>query len=1132
MSEATLRFRLALPKVCLFLTLFAIIPIAIFAQNNTGDDRITMNVKNASYREIFSEIKSQTGKVVWYDSKFDDTKKINVSFTNTPLNEVMNTVLKKTGLSWKTRNDNILINEKDIGSPVDADPKSVSNNQSGTGMPKSANNLIDINGTVTDEQNSPIPGATVLIKGTQTGTTTNSDGVFILKNVPNDVTIIISSVSYFSKEISVHNKKNIGRIELSKLTEQLDETVILAYTTTTGRKLTGNVSTVKFKAIQNSPVSNPILAVAGRVPGITITQASGFSGGGVDIVIQGLNSLQKGVSPFYVIDGVPYTQSLLRNLADVLKTSGLGDGDGAVNGSPLSFINPNDIESIEILKDADATAIYGSRAANGAIIITTKRGKSGKMKADIIYQKGFGKVAKMMPLMNTQEYLSMRREGKLNDGAQIRSTDYDINGTWDSTKNTDWQKELIGNKATYNDIQVSISGGNENIKYLIGSGYHKETTVFPTDLSNQKASVRFNLDATSNDNKFKVTFSGSYLNSDNNLPVQDITKLAMILAPNMPSLLNADGSLNWAQTSTGISTINPNPLAYLTQLYKNNTNNLIGNTVFSYHISKEISIKTNLGYNSLQTDELSTVSTSAAPPERRPMLTRTSTFGFNKISTWIIEPQISYNRDIMNGELSLLLGGSIQQSNKNRKEIMASGFSNDDLLENLSAATEITTPPNSTIISKYKYNAAFFQLNYNWGNKYIINISGRRDGSSRFGIKNRFHNFSAVGVAWIFSNESFIKRYFPVLSFGKLKSSFGTTGNDQVGDYSYLSLYESFNSDIPYRGGTSLEINRIYNPYLQWEQTQKFSIGLDIGFKNDRFFANTTFYKNRSSNMLVTASVPSTAGPIGGLIANLPAVIQNSGIEMSLSTLNIRTKNFKWSTDINLTVPKNKLKSFSNLESSPYKNIYILNSPVNISRVYKSAGVNATTGRYQFYDKEGKITETPSTDIANYNQTIDPNPKYYGGINNSFSLKGFSLDILFQYVKQKGKNAPYVGNPPGTGKNNQPTFVLNRWRKDGDIAPVQRYTSSKFDIATAFFNQLQSDYYWEDASFIRCKNVAFSYNFPTSWLSKARINSCRLFINAQNLFTITPYTGLDPETQSSFTMPPLRVITFGVNLTF
>lgn len=1088
---------------------------------------ITLSAKRTTLGDIFEHIIKETGITVWYSGEVGNREARDVSFKNTPLRTVLDKVLPKD-LSWKFRGKEIIITKKGISESSVDDPKD--NTLSKTGLPENLPVDIDVTGRVIDENGDPIPGATILIKGSKRGTTTDANGNFSLTDVPASGVVSVSSVSFLTKDIAINKRAAIGSIQLSKYVGQLDETIVLAYTKTTNRLLTGNVSKVSAKDIKNSPVSNPILAVVGRAPGIQISQSTGFAGGGVNIVIQGQNSLQRGIVPFYVIDGVPFAQSLVANLGSMLGNSGRGDGTGVNLGSPLSYINPADIESIEILKDADATAIYGSRAGNGAIIITTKRGKAGGMRLNLNFQTGWGRVARRLNLLNTKEYLNVRREAFSNDNIfNIPSYAYDLNGTWDSTKNTDWQKELLGGKAKYNDAQVELSGGNANIRYLIGGNYHRESTVFPTNLADTKVSTRINLDVSSTDKRFVLNFSGSYLLDNNRLPLQDLTRSAMSLPPNMPDLKNADGTLNWGTNSLGVSTISPHPLAYLQQQYKNYTSNLVSNIVLNYKVFDNLVIKSNFGYNSLLTDEIVTTPLSAFAPERRVFAIRTSEFGFNSIKSWIVEPQINYNWNKGLGELSVIVGGSFQQVNKSRNGISASGFANDLSLENLNAATSVSIPMSSILSSEYKYSAGFLQLNYNWNNRYLLNVSGRRDGSSRFGLKSRFHNFGAIGASWIFSEEDFFQKMLSFVSFGKLKASYGVTGNDQIGDYVYESLYQDNNGDIPYRGGTSLLLDKINNPYLQWEETRKLSVGLDLGLFSDKFLLNTVYYRNRSSNMLVQATIPATSGPTLGLVANLPAVILNNGFEIAVTSYQIRKKDLQWSTSINLTIPRNSLTYFPNLESSPYAYIYVIGQPANLVRRYRSSGVNQQTGMYEFLDKDNKVTNTPNSDPANFNDYINPNPDWYGGFLNSLTYRRLSFDILFQFVKQLGENTPFSASSPGEASYNFTTNVLNRWRKEGDVASVQRLTTENFDLIDADRNQLSSNAYWEDASFIRLKNVALSYNFGDAIMSRLKLKELRAFINAQNLLTITPYNGLDPETKLNFSMPPLRVITIGIH---
>lgn len=1100
------------------------------AQGGTSAIPITYSAKRTTLKDVFEHIIKETGVTLWYPEEVGQRETRDVSFKNTPLRSVLDKLLPKD-LYWKFKGKEILILKKGISESSVADPKD--NTPSKPGLPALPVDVdIDVTGRVVDENGNPIPGATILIKGHNKGTITDGNGNFRLQGVPENAVLTISNVSFLTKEHPVKGSAVLGAITLKQLEKKLDDVVILAYSKTTNRLLTGNVSSVKAKDIQNSPVNNPILAVAGRVPGIVINQSSGFAGSGVDIQIQGMNSFFNGTAPFIVIDGIPYPQSLLPNLANVQKFSGRGSGGGPTNGNPLSYINTADIESIEILKDADATAIYGSRAANGAIIITTKRGKEGQMRVDANLQTGFGKVAKRLKLLDTRDYLTIRKEAFNNDNRMPGSRDYDLNGTWDTTRSADWQKELIGGKAKYTEVQLSVSGGSPYVQYAVSGNYHRETTVLPTDLSNSKISTRFNIDGQSKNRRLRVNFSGSYLSDNNRLPVTDLTSQAMSLAPVFPRLRNADGSLNWAPNANGISTITNHPLASLTQYYTNQTNNLLGNLSIQYNVFGGLDVKLTSGYNKLHTDEISTRPSSSMNPERRSTFIRGADFGYNDISSWIVEPQLLYKSKIAKGDLNALVGMSFQEMNSNRRQITATGFSNDDVMENISAATTLTSSQASSIVSQYKYNAVFAQLNYNWANKYIINLSGRRDGSSRFGADNKFHNFYGTGIAWVFSEEQFAKNFSEtignVITYGKVKFSYGTTGNDQIGDYNYLSLYQNNSFGIPYRGINSLTINRIANEALQWEETKKLSLGLDLGFINDRILINSAYYRNRSSNMLLPGDIPSTAGPINGLTVNLPLIIQNSGFEVAVTTINLKRSNFNWSSGFNFTIPKNQIIAYRP-GADNYTKSTTIGYPINVVRLYRSAGVNSETGKYQFYDKDGKIIDNPTTDPLNNTKFINPNEKFYGGLTNTLTYKGITLDILISFVKRMGRNEP-LSIPPGYTINNQQSRVLDRWTKEGDVAPFQKLTMSDFGLYFPFFYQLSSDAYWEDASYVRFKNVSISYSFPEKLLRAAKLQGGRVFLNAQNVLTITSYRGLDPETLSNVSLPPLKVVTAGIQV--
>lgn len=822
---------------------------------------------------------------------------------------------------------------------------------------------------------------------------------------------------------------------------------------------------------------------------------------------------------------MPYNSQLLPNLgAGTLGTSVSSSSGSPANtsGSPLSYINPADIESITILKDADATAIYGSRAANGAILITTKKGKQGETKVDINIQNGWGKNIRRLQLMNTNEFLTMRHEAIRNDGMSVTEWDYDINGIWDSSRNTNWQKELIGRTAHYTDAQLSLSGGTKLTQFLIGTGYHRETTVFPGDFSDKKGSFHFNINNVSNNQKLKIQLIGNYLVDNNQLPSADLTITALQLAPNAPSLYNSDGTLNWQPNTAGSSTWS-NPIANTYQSYQIKVANLVTNAIVSYEIISGLNLVTSFGYSNMQLDEFLKRPLFVIAPENRPNGTRIAIYENSNINSWNIEPQAIYKRTIGSGKLEALVGTTIQQNKRSASSFLGLGYNSDNVMKDISAASQIRIF-NPAILSVYKYNALFGRINYNFQDKYILNITARRDGSSRFGANNQFHNFGAIGAAWVFSQESFIQNGIPILSFGKFRASYGTTGNDQIGDYQFLNLYSPTSTvEVPYQGATGILPNGLPNPYLQWERTKKLSLGLDLGFIKDRVLVEINYSKNRSSNQLLSYKLPISTG-FFGINKNFPATVQNTSWEFSLSSSNVRSQQFKWESIINLTVPKNKLISFPNLASSSYASGLIIGQPITIQKVYHFGGVNPNTGIYQFVDSHGNLTTTPDGSTDN-TVIINTSPKFYGGITNKFQYGNIQLEFLLYFVKQIGQNY-YFGNADNAAFNkNQPDYLINRWQKPGDISSIQRYNSD-YSLIDPYFNVIQSDAAFSDASYIRLKNIALSYVIPKQWIKKP----CTVYVHGQNVFTVTNYKGLDPENLTVNSLPPLRTVTLGIRV--
>ncbi|KAA2239889.1 SusC/RagA family TonB-linked outer membrane protein [Chitinophaga agrisoli] len=1091
-------------------------------QPTSQDLTVTYSGTNVPLGQVFKAIQKQTGYIAMYNvaaTKIDTKEKVTVNFNSTPLGQVMDIILRGKNLEWQLDDESILIF---IKKESDRPKKSPSEGDS-TIVRQS------LTGKVTDADGKPIIGATVVVKGTTNGATTDPEGNFSLANVKGNAALVISSIGFQTREVPVRGKTILA--QLNVMINILDEQVVIPYGTTTKRLSTSNTVTIKASEIEKQPVGNPLLALQGRVPGLFITQSTGLPNSGVTVRIQGQNSITKGNDPLYVIDGVPYTSQLLPTLAtNILGSSGgaLLNGVNSGSGNPLSFINPADIESIDVLKDADATAIYGSRAANGAILITTKKGKSGETTVSVNMQTGWGKVTRKLDLMNTQQYLTMRREAKKNDNDPIFATDYDINGLWDTTRYTDWQKELIGGTAKYTDVQASVAGGTVNTQFLIGSGYHRETTVFPGDFADEKGSFHINIRNTSINQKFQVLFTGNYLIDNNKLMGTDYTSTALSLAPNAPNLYNQDGSINWMPNASGSSTFF-NPLAQLNRKYRNRTTNLISSLTLSYQLLPDFEIRSSFNYTTLRSDEISTQTLEVSAPEIRPTAQRSASYGDGYINSWIIEPQGVYKRKIGKGQLEVLLGATFQQNSNNRQEFSAAGFNSDAVLEDIKSASNVTVA--ATLTSVYKYSAAFGRLTYNWKDKYLLNLTARRDGSSRFGSENQLHNFGSVGLGWVFSGERLIRDHLPFVSFGKLRGSYGTSGNDQIGDYQYLNLYRTITLGVPYQGFTGMEVTSIPNPHLQWEETKKVQFGLDLGLIGDRIMLIANYYQNRSSNQLLSYSLPAITG-FGSISAiNFPATVGNFGWEFSINTVNIKANNFNWSTGFNLTIPRNKLIEFPNLETSTLADVLVIGKPVSIIRAYNLSGVNPATGEYQFRNAKEEPTTYPdfSTDQT---QLINVDPKYYGGIRNSLSYKGIELDVLLQFVKQTGRDYSLgLGDVPGVLNANQPVALVDRWQKPGDVAKSQRYNSNYALFLPFYYASNVSNAAYADASFIRVKNVSLSYELPYGLKKKMHLRNCRIYAQAQNLFTITKYTGLNPENGNTISLPPLRMITVGIQAT-
>ncbi|MBV4357286.1 SusC/RagA family TonB-linked outer membrane protein [Pinibacter aurantiacus] len=1066
-----------------------------------------MKKDGISLKSLFREIKKQTGyDIIYADKILDDRQTINAHFINTPLNKVLENALSGQAVNFVIDENAIVLNRK------------IKSEDQVLNLPD-----LELKGRVTDENGQPLASVTIRVATTISNSTrpssaqllytatilTKSDGTFSFTAGPQSEFLIFSFVGYENKVVKIGDQRSFV-VSLNVNKSPLDEIQVIAYGTTTKRFATGSIGTLKRTDIEKQPVSSPLQALEGRIPGVYISEASGISGSGISVQIRGANSLQAGRNPLYIIDGVPFTATPTETSSGTFQipTPLLG-GNGTF--SPFDNIPTSDIESIEVLKDADATAIYGSRAANGVVMITTKKGKSGKMRINANIYSGVSKIARSMDMLNTEQYLKVRNQAFANDNITPTSTNAPDLSFGDGY--TNFLQSVMGNTGHFTDGTLAVSGGNKQTQYLISGNYRHQSTVLPGNYADKKATVHFSIQSQSDNSKFSISLSGAYTKNNNNLPSANINSY-YALPPNLP-IYNADGTFFWIPS--GAYT---NPVAALKSPKSVVTDNIIGNATLKYNILPGLSFKTDVGFNRINFNAV----TATLKANKNPFLASSATGSvalqenFNQVFN--IEPQLSYTRKIGASKFDVLLGDTYQYSQFVQPFLINGSFTNDALYNDLGSTTIQLTSSGRT---ESKFTSLFGRVNYTLLDKYVLNFNGRRDGSSRFGPGNKFGNFGSVGAAWIFSEEKFFRNRLQWLSFGKIRGSYGTLGNDQLPEYQYLSLYSNGALAASYNGVNTLVPASFQNPKLGWEVTKKLEFTADLNFIKDRINLSASWYRNVSDHLLTYLPLATQTG-FSGYNGNFPGTVENKGWEFSLETKNIQKKDFTWSTSLNLTIPKNKLASYPKLASSIYANSYVVGQSLSTVLAYHFTGFDH--GVPQFEDMDGSKSISggnyATTGKGDYIVAGNTDPKFYGGFNNSFSYKGFQLDFLFQFVKKDGYNIYNSTATPGSATN-LPLDVLN--------LPFQ-YTTLATSAAGAGFTRYKiSDAAFGDASFIRLKNVSLNYKFKDVVIKRIGLQSLNVYMHAQNLLTFTKYLGFDPETLGTY-VPPTKLISFGLQTTF
>ena len=1112
-SNYNLLFIMRLSLCC---SVFLLLGLTVVAAVNTFGQSIektevSLHVQSEPLKAALRRLEKESGFNIFFPSAIVNAyQRVTIQTKNRSVAATLDLLLTGTPLEYHQEGNKVLLSVKKSNSTV-------------------VNSIAEvkrITGIVRDENGEPLAGVSVNSKTSRMqSTATDANGHFNIDVESDDDQLVFSFIGYKSQTVSVKGTATLD-IHLQQVAGSLDEVQVIGYGRTTKRDNTGAVSSITAKDIGNQPVSNPLAALQGRLPGVQVTQNNGLPGSGFRVQIRGIGSLGSGTLPLYIVDGVPFT---LFNggspPSDGLNFFGIG---GAIGGemSPLSTINPSDIERIDVLKDADATAIYGSKGANGVILITTKKGKSGKTRFGVNVYHGISKVPKFLDMLSTQDYLAMRRAAFAASGTTPNINTAPDLLLWDQNANTDWQERFIGGTARTTNADISVTGGNAQNTFLFSSNYRREGTVYPGSYGANTFSNRLNAGHKSEDNRFNLNLSVNYTHIQNNSLGTDLTTLYN-LPPNLPTN-NADGSLYWNTSVT-------NPLSYLLSPNNNTATNLIGNLNMSYALLPGLNIKANAGYTLTglkQTQEtpltaLNPINVNPAAPNNQLL------YANNTNSNYILEPQLEYAKKIGDGNLQALVGTTFQRTIADGLTLLGTGFSSDALIGNLNNAASIINYGSNN--SDYRYNAVFGRLNYNWKEKYYLDGTFRRDGSSRFGSNYRFGNFWAVGAAWIFTQESFAKNN-SWLSFGKLRGSYGLTGNDQIQNYLYDSYYQAIGSTSTYQGQSVIYPSNIANPNLHWETNRKLDVAVELGFLQDRIYLKADYFRNRSSDQLINLALPTQSG-FNSYRANFPAVVQNKGFEFELTSTNFQSKTLKWTTSLNFTFLNNKILSIDNPSLLFNSSSYVVGQPVNGILLYQFTGLNPQTGVPIYQDLNG---DNQITSVADRLPAPIGNP-YYGGITNGFTYKNFQLDFTFMFNHRMGYLNNSSSYPLGIGLTNQNTSALERWTSPGSNAVIPGATTVS---STPYSNYNSSTANWGNASFIKLKNVSLNYMFSPALNRAIGFKNVNLFARGENLvfWAKQKYT-LDPEGTRSGTgtalgtgqfiaMPQLRTIVLGLNCTF
>ncbi|MDO5968752.1 TonB-dependent receptor [Flavivirga aquimarina] len=1064
-----LKFDLKMKLTTLFLivSLFQLQANESYAQKT----KVTLTLENVSIESVLNKIESLTDfKFIYKSNEIDYQKIVSIKAKKERISIILKNIFDGSNTVFKVVDKQIILKKE----PSQTPEKLTVNSSIETEIIQG----ITVSGTITDANNQPLPGANIIEKGTTNGTQTDFDGNFTIEVNNENATLIISFIGFTTQEVSVNGQSQLA-ITLKEDAAALDEVVVIGYGTVRKRDLTGSVSSVDTEETFAAPVSNLDQALQGRAAGVQVTTVNGAPGSGATIRIRGGNSITAGNEPLYVIDGF-------------------------VGGGDLNTINPNDIESIEILKDASSTAIYGSRGANGVILITTKRGKKGKLSVNLKTSLGIQSLPRKVDVQNGAEFASF-----INTALADR---FDLNNL--PGEDTDWQ-EVLSRDAVISDHALSIAGGSEKTNYFVSFGaLDQEGILKGSDF--ERYTLRTNIDnQLTKTTKLGVNLALTRTITNNSIGTSNLQ--AIIRADPLRPAFDEEG--NFTIDNVGLDNLGPNLLADADLNTDETINNrILINTFFEAVIAKDFTWKSTLG-GDFVFQKRDVFSPSSNPSNIQANLLASGSVNQLDGFVWINENTLNYNKIVGDHSFNALAGFTSQRGRTETNITNASQIPSDGVgLDALELAPQENVTINSSF-TEFSLVSFLGRLNYNYKGKYLLTASFRRDGSSRLGTNNRYANFPSVALAWRVSDEPFLQNS-SVISNLKLRTSYGLTGNQNVDAFSTLSSLNTEGTAILNQGlVVGAQQGTLANPDLKWETTEQFDFGLELGLFNNRLKTEIDVYYKKTDDLLLDAAVPGITG-FASTLRNVGS-LENKGIDVSITGVIINTEDFNWTSTLNISHFQNKVLDLGDvdfittleLQSTPVSQL-IEGEPVGtfVGAIYD--GVDSATGEAIYRDLDGDGEFNPEFDTTVIG---DANPDFFGGFTNTFRYKNFDMMTFFQFSSGNDIYNLDVFQVNGTQLNSYADLRAGVWsaaNPDNATIPV---------IGSASLNRSNS-LFLQDGSFLRFRTLQLGYSIPMA--EKLGLNSFRVFATANNLFLVDSddFLGFDPDTNSEGTNNVLRGI--------